>query len=154
MPVLYGIGIQPPSHMPRRGHGGGGGGGQGRAKRASTHVIVIDDDEAPRQAPFLGPAAAETATLRAEARASRLALKHNLKTAKVLRQAVTEGQTQDTAMELARDTERAALELLDLVLNYAGCFACFNRASTKGRGRRRRTTTRSRKEEEEFFNHY
>ena len=124
MPALYGI--QAPSHMPRRGLGGGNGESQGRAKHARNAVIVVDDDdvivlddeEAPRQAPFQGPAAADTATLRTEA-ARRLALKPSLKTVKARRQAVMEGRTQSTAMELKRETERAALELLAIFPAYA-----------------------------------
>lgn len=106
------------SQAPRRGLGGRGGGEQRPAKRARAHVIVIDDDDAPRQAPFPGPAAADTASLRAEA-ARRLALKPNLKTVKARRQAVTDGRTQDTASEMTRDAERAALELVTIYPAYA-----------------------------------
>ena len=91
----------PSRFLPRTGLGGGNGEGQGRAKHARTAILVADDDDiivvedAPRQAPFLGPAAADTATLRAEA-TRRLALKPSLKTVdiKARRQAVTEGRTQ------------------------------------------------------------
>ena len=129
MPVRHGI--QPPPHMPRRGLGGGGVGGQARDKRARDPIVIDDDDDevivigddnprrqAARQAPFLGPAAADIATLRAEA-IRRLALKPNLKTAKARRQAVDEGRTQDSASELTRDAERAALELIAIYPAYA-----------------------------------
>lgn len=99
--------------MPRRGLGGGGGRRLGPAKRARSVDVIIVDDDAPRQAPFQGPAAADIAALRVEA-SRRLDLKPNLKTVKARRQAVLEGRTQDTATELARDAERAALELLTI----------------------------------------